>query len=606
MKSVGCCCMFVLLTSSQLVWGQDDDPRNFANARQIPDESYCDQPYIVTTSDGDWVCTMTTGPHGESGDGQHIAATISEDQGRSWSPLIDVEPSSDIKSSWAVPLTTPSGRIYVFYNYNGDRVHELNGEKLAVNTLLGWYVYKYSDDGGRNWSDERFRLPMPVAEVDRNNEWQGKVQLFWGIDKPMIDKGTAFFAFTRMGEYVHDKGEGWLYRSSNLLTESDPAEIQWELLPRNGRGIRNDALGSIQEEHNIVALSGESLFCIYRTTKGYPAAAYSRDRGETWSQPEFAVYQPGGRKIQSPRACPMVWKTSDGRYLLWFHNTTLQLRSKGRWRKDKALPVTGRDLVWLSAGVEQDGFIVWSQPELISYTTDGRGISYPDMIESDRQYYFSATNKRDARIIAVDRELVENLWDQRQLAAVAQRGLVLHRQGEQVAGELEMPPLPDPSRGGGFTLDLRFKLQSYEPGQVLLDSRTAQGQGILLKSIGQNRLQLAINDGRNRVQWKTDPQVLTPGKWHHLSVIVDGGPKMITGVVDSQLCDGEDDPNCYSGQSRFLDPSFDQPIGDVTGGPTLRVAPTLDGTISDLRIYNRYLRTSEAIGNAQSYLASPE
>lgn len=581
-------------------YGQSEDPRYFANARLIPDESYCDEPYIVTTQDGNWVCTMTTGPKGESGEGQHIAATISTDQGKTWSDLIDVEPSSKLKSSWAVPLITPSGRIYAFYNYNGDQIHELNGEKLPVDTLLGWYVYKFSDDGGRTWSDKRYRLPMPIAKVDRVNDWGGAVQLFWGVDKPMIHKGDAFFAFTRMGEYIHGQGEGWLYRSDNILTESDPDKIRWELLPNGGRGIRNDAFGSTQEEHNIVALSNDDMFCVYRTTRGYPGTAYSRDRGRIWSEPEYATYEPGGRKIQSPRACVMVWKTEDGRYLLWFHNTTLQLRSRGRWRQDKALPVTGRDLVWLSAGVEKGGHLVWSQPELISYTTDGRGISYPDMIETDDRFYFSATNKRDARVISVERGVVEDMWRQGQLNEAAKRGLVLHRVG-RLTGEIGMPDLPNLSQNGGFTIDLRLKLKTLEPGQILLDSRDPQGQGILLQSTEHNKLQFIINDGENSIDWTTDNDVLSPDQWHHLTIIVDGGPKMITGLVDGQLCDGEDDPNRYSGQSRFLDQSFDRPIEDVTGGPLLQVAPSMDGDIGDLRIYDRYLRTSEAIGNAQSY-----
>ena len=37
------------------------DPRNFSNGRLIPAENYCDQPRIVVTKDGTWVCVLTTG-----------------------------------------------------------------------------------------------------------------------------------------------------------------------------------------------------------------------------------------------------------------------------------------------------------------------------------------------------------------------------------------------------------------------------------------------------------------------------------------------------------------------------------------------------------------
>ena len=74
------------------------DRRDFAAGRLIPDEGYCDQPYIVTTKDGGWLCTMTTGPGGESQPGQHVVATISRDRGRTWSELSAIEPSGKIET----------------------------------------------------------------------------------------------------------------------------------------------------------------------------------------------------------------------------------------------------------------------------------------------------------------------------------------------------------------------------------------------------------------------------------------------------------------------------------------------------------------------------
>lgn len=311
------------------------DPREFSHGRLIPDEGYCDQPYVVITKDGNWLCTMTTGPGGESQPGQHVVATISQDQGRTWSPLIDIESSRTIESSWVVPMIVPSGRVYAFYNYNGDNIRNIGNKPIARPTLLGWYVYKFSDDHGRTWSTERHRLPLPVAAVDRQNDWQGAVQLFWGIDKPTIVGGDAMFAFTRMGKFIHDFGEGWFYRSDNLLTESDPAKIRWRLLPETEHGVRHDDLGSVQEEHNFVPLANGDLYCVYRTTKGFAGASISRDGGRTWSKPQPATYA-DGRAIKTPRGCAMVWRTAGGKYLLWIHNTALQLHSK-IW------PMTGRD-----------------------------------------------------------------------------------------------------------------------------------------------------------------------------------------------------------------------------------------------------------------------
>ena len=37
------------------------DPRHIVNAPVIPDEFYADQPYVVKTDDGAWLCVITTG-----------------------------------------------------------------------------------------------------------------------------------------------------------------------------------------------------------------------------------------------------------------------------------------------------------------------------------------------------------------------------------------------------------------------------------------------------------------------------------------------------------------------------------------------------------------
>ena len=592
----------VLLSWLQATSMGAGDPRDFSNGLPIPHEGYCDQPYIVTTKDGGWLCTLTTGPGSESQPGQHVVATISHDQGRTWSKLIDIEPSGKIESSWVVPLATPTGRVYAFYNYNGDDVREMEGKKIERPTLLGWYVFKYSDDGGRTWSAERYRLPMPVAEVDRGNQWQGKVQLFWGIDKPMILGSDALFAFTRMGKFIHDQGEGWFYRSDNILAETDPAKLHWQLLPETPHGVRHDAMGSVQEEHNVVPLANNALYTVYRTTQGYAGGAYSRDGGRTWTAPEPVTYVPGGRKIKTPRACPMVWQAANGKYLFWIHNTALQLHSKV-WR------MTGRDLAWLVGGTERDGVIHWSQPELVCYVSPKRGVSYPDLVEADGRYLVSATNKREARLIELDRELVASLWQQDEAKSVARRGLVLEHTGVlNPKPWLDMPRLPALTNGG-FALDFWLKLDDLATNQTVLDSQAKRVGGLLVSTIAGGALRFFMSDGVTKAAWDSEPGLLKPGQWHHVTISVDGGPKAISFVIDGLLCDGGDDPNRPFGVGRFYrEDSAKKPpahhVSDVSGGKHLKVAPTLRGQFRDLRIYDRYLRTGEAMSNFRAGCAT--
>ena len=110
------------------------------------------------------------------------------DEGKTWSDsLIDIEPADGPEASWVMPLVTPSGRVYAFYDYNGDRIDRLGDKDGLRADMLGWYVYRYSDDGGRTWSRKRHRLPVRVTACDRGNDWEGKVQIFWGIGKPIAD-----------------------------------------------------------------------------------------------------------------------------------------------------------------------------------------------------------------------------------------------------------------------------------------------------------------------------------------------------------------------------------------------------------------------------------
>ena len=72
--------------------------------------------------------------------------------------------------------------------------------------------------------------------------------------------------------------------------------------------------------------------------------------------------------------------------------------------------------------------------------------------------------------------------------------------------------------------------------------------------------------------------------------IVDGGPKIISVVVDGVLNDGG--AVRQYGWGRFA-----PQLSDVNGLRETKVAPALFDEVRRLRIYTRYLRTSEAVAN---------
>ncbi len=551
--------------------GAPVDLRNIRTGSEIPDEGYCDQPYVAITKDGNWLCTLTTGAGKEGDRGQHIISTISTDRGKTWSGPVDIEPASGPEASWVIPLVTPAGRVYVFYTYNGDKVQTL-GEKSIRADTLGWYAYKYSDDHGRSWSGERYRIPLPKTEFDFGNEWGGENQLFWGIGKPLVEGQTAYFAFSKIGNLAFETTEGRVFRSDNVLSEPDPAKVEWKMFPRGDPGISSRDLGPVQEEHNIVTLSDGSLYCMYRTIEGYPARTCSRDRGETWTKPEPPVYAHGGHRMKNPRACPRIWKTSNGKYLFWFHNNGLK-----SW--------DGRNPAWVSGGVERDGDILWSQPEIVLYDSDPKTkISYPDLVEENGRYWITETQKSVARVHEIDPSLFEGLWTQGQVKEVARDGLVLDVAGP--GNEADLPTLPRLADGGGLTIDCWVAFDDLAPGQVVFDSRDDKGKGIVLETIADGAVRITLNDGQTGFSWDSDAGVFESGKRHHIAVIVDGGPKAVSFVVDGVLCDGGTDREYGWGR-------FPAELGDVNGAGQVRIAPSA----SRVRVYNRYLRTSEVLGN---------
>ena len=557
------------------------DWRNIRTGREIPTVNYCDQPYAARLRNGHWLCTLTTGTGHEGAAGEFVGVTTSADCGRTWSELVPLEDPAGPESCYSLPFVTPYGRAYVFYNYNGD-----NFRGSQRSDELGWFVFRYSDDDGRTWSD-RHRVPMRMTKCDRENSFSGEVQLFWCVSHAVATGGDFFIAYSKMRTYVQEDNEGWVFHSSNLLTERDPARIAWELLPEGDVGIRSDELGSVQEEHNIVPLSDGSLYCMYRTATGHPAFSVSRDGARSWSHPEAARYA-HGHPLKTPRACPMMWRCANGKFLFWYHNNGLP-----GWG--------GRNPVWVAGGTEQDGTIAWSQPEILFYDPDERlGMSYPDLVEEDGEYYFFHTQKSVARVVKANTVLLEALWSQGLSADVARGGLCLDLQGNALsAGTATIDLNPNPWQGDGLTVDFRVRCDRLDPGQVILDNRADSGAGFCVSLVDPGVARFEMSDRNHAFCWDCDAGILTPGRPHSVAFIVDGGPKTVSVVVDGKLCDGGEQRDF--GWCHFPPYTVQQGSGPyrrvINESGQIRLAPSLRGQLLGLRVYDRYLLTSEAIAN---------
>ena len=592
------------------------DPRHIDNGWIIPDEGYCDQPYIVKTGDGAWLCAITTGPGREGASGQHVITMRSTDKGKTWEAPVDVEPGDGVEASYAVLLKTPGGRVYCFYNHNSDNVREVKREDGKVYTRvdsLGHYVFKYSDDHGRSWSAKRYDVPIREFECDRENVYGGKLCFFWNVGRPLIYGNSAIMVLHKvgaMGDGFFAQSEGAFLLSPNILTERDPEKITFETLPEGDIGLRTPKGGGrIAEEQSIVALSDKSIYCVYRSVDGWPVCSYSRDGGRHWSKPAYKTYAPGGRRLKHPRAANFVWRCENGKYLYWFHNHGGSFIGKKARRELPGSPYDDRNPAWLVAGVERDGpdgkVLHWSQPEILLYDDDPYiRMSYPDLVQEDGRYYITETQKSVGRLHEIPKEIIDGLFGQFETERVARKGLVLDLPaGKPMPTEAKMPRLAqfntrDKRREDhglrdlrtGLSIDLQLELDSLKPGQLVLDNRKPDGSGIVLSTTREGTLRLTLNDGRTESSWDCDPGVLRKGRRHHVTAIVDGGPKIILFVVDGVVCDGGE--HRQFGWGRYS-PNLRTP----TGAANLKIAPAIKGTVRAVRIYDRALRVSEAVGN---------
>ncbi|MBK9391656.1 MAG: hypothetical protein IPN68_16260 [Bacteroidetes bacterium] len=140
-------------------------------------------------------------------------------------------------------------------------------------------------------------------KVDLTNDWNGRVQILWGIGKPVnVDEGMMF-SFTKIGKYMLENSEGWYFHCHNINSEKDAGKLNFKMLPEGDTGLKNESYGPVNEEQNIVFMNNKSLYSIHRTISGFPLESYSTDGGKSWTIPEPPKYETG-IAIKTPGHAP--------------------------------------------------------------------------------------------------------------------------------------------------------------------------------------------------------------------------------------------------------------------------------------------------------------
>ena len=609
--------------------GGENDFRLLSHGNVIPSEYYADQPYIVKTDDGGWLCCLTTGAGAEGASGQHVVTMKSFDEGKTWSKPVPVEPDGSPENSYAVMAKAPNGRVFVFYNFNADNLRKVKADNPPYTDgyctrvdSLGHFVFRYSDDHGKSWSARNYDIPMRAFAIDKNNAYGGELKLFWNVGKPFVLNGALYVSVHKVGGFgigFFTRSEGALLKSDNLLTVEDPADAVWETLPDGEYGLKTPAGGGpISEEQSYAVLSDGSIYAVYRTVDGHPAETYSRDSGHTFEAPAYKRYA-DGRLMRHPRAANFVWKCENGRYLYWYHN-------------HGGNDYDGRNPVWVSGGLETDTpqgkRILWSQPELLLYDDDVYiRISYPDLVEQDGAYYVTETQKGIARSHHIPAAFLEKLWAGFTLCETAPGAVLDIPGGESAAGTYPVPAFPDfnvrnehDSAYGqldtraGVSFDFTLHLDRLCEGErhVLFGNLSQKNRGFRVELDEKRNLHLYMSDGQTACVcslFELCDFENTPV--HHVTVILDAGAHLATFVVDGRFCDG-------GGKHQFGFARFSrsfkslgsaEPISVYSATPEQLAAnretvTVFSDAVRDFKLYHRALMTAEAIGNYRACLQS--
>jgi hypothetical protein len=335
----------------------------------------------------------------------HIMFSRSDDDGITWeSPKLIAGPKGrddpSHMASWAFPMVSGSGRIYILYNQN-------QGVKGWILFHTGTMSGVYSDDGGATWSETQ-SISMPHSPYD---DPEGKIPPEWIVwQRPMRDLSGGYFVgyshwlhpavahLKQVKDWTEIESVVEFMRFENVDDDPEPRDIQIRYTAWGDEALRvshrdNPCLSVVQEP-SLVRLPDQSLFCVMRTCTGYIWWSQSLDDGESWCNPRPLLYRDFGLPLMNPVGPDPIYQLSDGRYILFYHN------NRGGKVAGGSNNATPREPLYASLGefrpdADQP---VWFSPPKLSMATEGIGVdgiqySLDDPKSGSLSMYSSFTNR---------------------------------------------------------------------------------------------------------------------------------------------------------------------------------------------------------------------
>lgn len=258
---------------------------------------------------------------------QHFVFARSSDKGKTWEePRIlggnavveEGKKSGGAIASWAFPMVSKSGRIYILYN------QFVPGNVSAHRQHTGLMRGIFSDDGGQTWSEPE-TIPIPRTKNDSSNpeilpEW-----VVWQRPLRLASEDRYLVGMTRQlpPEFHHERRSAVEFlRFDNLDDDPPVRDLSVSWFARNDDII---SVGLFTEEPSVVKLPDGRLFALLRTGMGSPYWILSGDGGQTWSKPEPLLDRDGGKPFLHPVApCPIYDRrgnlAASGEYFAFVHN----------------------------------------------------------------------------------------------------------------------------------------------------------------------------------------------------------------------------------------------------------------------------------------------
>jgi hypothetical protein len=592
---------------------------------------YLDQPQCTVWKQSRWVCTIARNSEPEGHFGEHSEILYSDDRGASWTTGIRLEPLGTPTNSYGNILQTSYGRIYVVYNMNLLNVtHFPDGQSFSRDDELGFFVARYSDDGGNSWSAERLTLPQRITSVDRNNSFNGSTLMFWSVDQVKLTRaGATIQGYTKIGKYVQSAPEqSFFITSPNIMTETNASAVTWNIFPEGDDGVAGPTAGMQWEEAHVLPLESSSgLFSIARTSVGYLGAAVTTDGtgsgGWVLTPSGYMTYSAAGgltaaagRRVKNPEG-PITLKrfpvAGSGKCLLLFYFNSCP----GYQCPSTPVERSARNPYFLSSGWEEEGEVRISQPEVVLYDLDlltsGTAAGYPDFIEDAYgAVWVTETNKTHARSHKLDAAFLTTLFAADTLNETAAGNLTLSWTASSQHSLFMTPPLPNfasplDSVLSGLTIGLWLDdHDDARPGQVLIDLSPglyiglAESANVTEGSIIA-RLTDSVGVSANlTLDADCTARLLESGSPHYFAVTLDVGAHILSMSVDGVVCDG--------GANEAYGWAWVPPaMGDLNSASvpqSFNLGENYGGRINGGAWYSRRLLNTEVVGNFRHQLVA--